>query len=461
MRKISSVLSLILAVCLTIGGVSATWIYATGPIADAIKNFTASMGEWDFGYTVTFINNEKDLLELAGEDPLTWETGTALDLTTNSKAQTAASTAATQMGSSYQFSHWINAGSTRVDSIDANNTEDVTLYPSFVGIYTAIFVDQDGNILAWDTFTTNSYTNITTLAGNTTPPTVEDCTFDYWQVHVKNDNGTITKTSIDTYNFKNADRDITIYPVYTYNGDVNLIPIDRDGDGITDEYQVGGYNNPNGQAMVEIPDYVNGIPITEIAAGAFSSYDGVHSVVIPNTITTVGGNVLATDWSGFGDSGETVTIYYEGSYDEWIALEATFNDGWADGLSASSRIFFLNGGETVDTSNGYLQASTSSSWGTINGISWTKSNITSNLISEYTGYCDCKIPTTGDTGHTYVDASGNVMNHNANGTPVNASGTEIYLKESGWINKTYTLTDGTNTYYRYRPDKKYWDGVTV
>ena len=39
---------------------------------------------------------------------------------------------------------------------------------------------------------------------------------------------------------------------------------------------------------------------------------------------------------------------------------------------------------------------------------------------------------------------------------------EIYLKESGalfW--KEYTLTDGTNTYYRYRPDAKYWEGVTA
>lgn len=52
------------------------------------------------------------------------------------------------------------------------------------------------------------------------------------------------------------------------------------------------------------------------------------------------------------------------------------------------------------------------------------------------------------------------MNHNANGTPVNASGTEIYYEDGGWFGED-KLTDGTNTYYRYRPDKKYWDGITV
>ena len=82
-------------------------------------------------------------------------------------------------------------------------------------------------------------------------------------------------------------------------------------------------------------------------------------------------------------------------------------------------------------------------------------------MNEYIGHCDCKEPTTGDNAHIYVDASENIMTHNADGTPVNANGTEIYLKESGLISKKYTLTDGTNTYYRYRPDKQYWEGVTI
>ena len=57
-------------------------------------------------------------------------------------------------------------------------------------------------------------------------------------------------------------------------------------------------------------------------------------------------------------------------------------------------------------------------------------------------------------------ANGNIMNHNNEGTPVNANGTEIYFQDGGWFGSD-KLTDGTNTYTRYRPDAQYWEGVTI
>ncbi len=347
----------------------------------------------------------------------------------------------------YEFDYWMNAGSTEVKNIPAGNTNDYILYPSYVNLYTATFVDQGGNVLAWDHFTNNNYSNIISLGNATVPPEVEECAFDYWQVRVTK-NGTTTIAKLSEYKFTDA-VDITIYPVYTYNGDVNLIPVDNNGDGITDEYHVGGYSNPNGQSLVEIPDYVNGNPITAIVANAFSSYDGVHSVVIPNTVITVGGNVLADDW-GFLDSGETVTIYFEGSYNEWMAKEAAFNSDWDDGISESSRIFFLKDGK-VDTTQGYMKATKSSS-----SIKWSKAEITSDLVKEYTDYCDCSISTKGDTAHIYVDSSGNVMGRNEEGTPVNSAGVVIEYKRKN-IFSSYKLTTNYNdTYYRYRPDRVYW-----
>ena len=162
MRKLSSLLSLFLVVCLFVGGASATWIYATGPIADFIEDLQISMSEWDFGYTVSFVNNGELLLKdnptYKDKNPLTWQpgtelvimksTGTGITNVINDVALAAATEAAQEMGSGFVFSHWINAGSTRIDSIPADNTEDVTLYPSFVGIYTAIFVDKEGDIVA-------------------------------------------------------------------------------------------------------------------------------------------------------------------------------------------------------------------------------------------------------------------------------------------------------------------------
>ena len=313
--------------------------------------------------------------------------------------------------------------------------------------YTATFVDQAGNVLAWDHFTNNNYSNIISLGNTTVPPTVEECAFDYWQVRVTK-NGTTTTTKLSEYKFTDG-VDVTIYPVYTYHGDVNLIPVDNNRDGITDEYHVGGYSNPNGQSMVEIPDYVNGNPITAIVANAFSSDDGVHSVVIPNTVITVGDNVLADDW-GFLDSGETVTIYFEGSYNEWIAKEAAFNSDWDDGISESSRIFFLKDGK-VDTTQGYMKATKSGS-----SIKWSQATITDALVTEYTGHCDCSISTIGDNAYVYVDTNGNIMKHNAQGTPINSAGVIIeYTRKN--IFSSYKLTTNYNdTYYRYRPDRVYW-----
>ncbi|MBR5144681.1 MAG: hypothetical protein IKW53_06485, partial [Clostridia bacterium] len=226
-------------------------------------------------------------------------------------------------------------------------------------------------------------------------------------------------------------------------------------------YQVGGYSNPNGQALVEIPETVNGKPILEIAGNAFSSYDGVHSILIPKDVTYIGDNAFAEKWGTF-DSGETITIYYGGSYADWIAKEPNFGSNWESGISSNTKIFFLNGGDTVDASQGYLQAKVSNS----RNVTWTLTDITSSIIDEYTKYCDCEESTIGDDAHIYVDESGKIMTHNDAGTPVNGNGVEIrydVIKESWFgLSKEYGLTDGNiTTYKRYRPDKAYWEGVTT
>ena len=139
----------------------------------------------------------------------------------------------------------------------------------------------------------------------------------------------------------------------------------------------------------------------------------------------------------------------------------TKDTGWNYGIGTGSRVFFLKDGK-VNTEEGYLQVVSSGGFIGIGATySWSEKNDFSSVKDQYTGTCNCSNSTTGDTAHIYVDANGNVMSHNTEGTPVNANGTEIYLKESGWINKTYSLTDGSNTYYRYRPDAIYWEGVTV
>ena len=358
-------------------------------------------------------------------------------------------------------SHWINAGTTRVDIIDAENTEDVVLYPAFGGVYTAIFVDQAGTILDWCTFTQDDQSEFADTRSNAEEALKaslpSDLALDYWEIRVTNDDGETTNryTLTDDFDFSQLTSNVTIYPIYTYDGDVKLIPVDDDGDGDTDYYQVGNYSNPDGQALVVIPGVVNGVPVTEINANAFSSYDGVHSVEIPSTVTTVGNNILAEAW-GWGNNGETVTIYYAGSRADWEAKEQSFDANWDSGLGGDSRIFFLNGTDKVDLTQGYLQANVTGS-GSSKSLTWTANEtVTDDIVTEYTGYCDCELATTGDTAHTYVDADGNVMGRNAEGTPVNSEGTVIeYKREYFW--ESYMLTtDFSDTYYRFRPDIYYW-----
>ena len=363
----------------------------------------------------------------------------------------------------YEFGGWMNAGSTKLTQIDADNTKNIVLYPYFNKPYTARFVDSYGNVVAWCLFHKEDLTKLNSTkdtAEAALPGLGEDFGFDYWEVHVTDENGNTTEVKkYDNFDFNNATTDVTIYPVYKYNGDVTLIPVDSDGDGEINHYRVAGYSNPNGQAIVEIPGIVNGKPILEISNGAFSSYDGVHSIFIPEEVTYIGDNAFAEEW-GTIDSGESITIYYGGSYADWVAKETNFGSNWESGISSSTRIFFLNGGDTVDVSQGYLQANVKNNWGK-RTVTWNyNTTISQSVKNEYTGTCNCTISTTGDTAHVYKDANGNVMKYNDAGTPVNANGKEIYFQDGGWFGDD-KLTDGTNTYYRYRPDEKYWEGVTV
>ena len=298
-----------------------------------------------------------------------------------------------------EFSHWINAGSTAVPSIPAGNIENYKVYPSFVDLYTATFVDQQGNILGYEFFAKgNDGAAVKTKAQSITPPEVEDCTFnqtDYansWEVHYTNDDGTVTPTKLGIYDFTKADRDITIYPIYTYDGDVNLIPVDTDGDGATDYYQVGGYTNPSGQDLVRIPAEVNGIKVTEINENAFSSYADLHSVVIPENVTMINNFAFAKEWGRNNWDGETITLYYEGSYEDWMKVEGDFAGDWDNGLGAGSRIFFLNGGDTVDVSEGYLEYSIKKNLiGMATSGSWSSSPkaVTTGILEEYYATCAC------------------------------------------------------------------------
>ena len=416
MRKISSVLSLILAVCLSIGGVSAAWVYATGDAVGAFKDFLVSMGTWEFGYTVSFVNETKEFYKMteqtgtaiseeklyaksdsftATSDMDTYAQANAIDALKVQIAQIKAGLItgvnfAVDYSKNIQFDYWINAGSTKITEIPADTEGEVVLYPSFVGMYTAMFVDQDGHIFeiddqgntAWTTFTSNDVSDVMTMA-DTLKARIQagetqdtELKFSKWQIITVDDKGTfddttddvITRTDLTEAALKAAEKDVTISPIYDFNGDVSLVPVDTDGDGVTNYYQVDNFNNGTGQYTVEIPDYVNGIPVTGLIDNSLSAYDDLHSVLLPHTITDLGSVAFADGrvpawWGGTTTGTETVTIYYEGDYDDWMN-KVNKTDGWDDNLGDGSRIFFVvnmdidGDGEkeyVVDYTKGYIE----------------------------------------------------------------------------------------------------------
>lgn len=334
MSKIYFIMSIILVACLTIGGVSAAWIYSSGTPDDAGSLLDLLITKPKYTYTVTYINNSEVL------DSVEVEFGTPY----STENETAAQAAVAQMGSGYEFSHWINAGSTRVDSIPADNTEDIVLYPSFVGVYTAIFVDQNGNIVHWTTFTEGQ--KALDPADIPPVPEIEDA-------------GIIRFTGKwEEYTLNNAD--ITIYPIYeiaTDNLGFTLTPADHDADGDTDYYIMEVTSNVG--ADITVPGYVNGCPILivknltsgsdakdvvnieilegveELSASASTGAAKLQTIALPHSLKRITGDNI------FGNGNKQIAITYAGTVEEFCQIQKI--NGWDNGLGNGTTITCTDG----------------------------------------------------------------------------------------------------------------------
>lgn len=469
MRRLSSLMTLILvASVLLIGGVSAAWIYATGNATGDSTDANIGMGDWEFN-TVNFINEAMQFYSLdipeagisngvlyanagftqaqidaylntflQGENAAGYDEAVEALNAKNAKhalliqiAKIKAGLITQQSDSSVDYSksnltfeYWVNAGSTRVDSIPAGTKGEVNLFPKFNLYYNALYVDPAGNVVAWDVFTKGKGSNVIAKAAAATDAINEyleregladDMSFDYWQVqytdgtspvpfivfdtadnrlefaNANSDLNNVTSTGVsinDTapdkaYKF-NVDKNITIYPIFKYDN-INLVPVDEDNDGKTDYYDVAGFGSKGGQDLIEIPPIgSNGKEVETISNKAFNSYPDLHSVRIPITVTKIGDNAFPGDNSWFGANRETITLYYEGTKDQWKTLTDS-SPNWDVGVGADSRVFFLDENGKVDRKEGYYQMI--SSWGR---FSWEYHEyVGDELVAEYTENCTC------------------------------------------------------------------------
>ena len=344
----------------------------------------------NYRYSIIYVNNDAVLsIQYVTED---MANATNPFIPNDSIAQGAAEDWVKAQGySNIVFDEWVTAGSKKAE-IPATNTENVTVYPSFKTPYTARFVDLDGNVLDWCFFDNKNQSDIVTTQENAyklLPPQDQNVVkFSHWEVHYYDEEGSTVTETYNSNNFANGHytTDVTIYPVYTYAGNLNLEPVDSDGDGKTNYYKVVATEKLD--ANVTIPGEVLGIPVlvveklykqdgnTDYSSGvvtveiqegverlehnAISHTAKLQSVSLPSTLKYLGKNAFSrNNWFGGIIGGDTdkkvLTIVYNGTMADWRTLIASSHDEWANGLDEGS-VVQCSDGKFVLTADKFLGA---------------------------------------------------------------------------------------------------------
>ena len=288
--------------------------------------------------------------------------------------------AAENITGTWEFGGWMNAGSTKLTQIDANNTKNIVLYPYFNKPYTARFVDQQGNVVAWCFFHKEDLSKLdaTRLDAEAALPDPGNQFKLTWEVHInKTENGYPT---YNLNNFANYTQDVTVYPVYTYTGKLKLTPIDNENDGIIDYYQVDAIDVLDETTI--IPGYVNGIPVKvvnklykndnnwdfgsgvktviieegveELLRNSLGYTNDLTTVKLPSTLKSIGKNAFSRNlwYNVFGDKDTKVlSIEYNGTKADWDALIANSDSEWANGLKKGTTAKCTDGTYTVTSVN--------------------------------------------------------------------------------------------------------------
>ena len=350
----------------------------------------------NYRYSIIYVNNDEVLsIQYVTEDMVN-KTNPFIPNDPIAK-EAAMAWVKTQGYSNVVFDCWVTAGSKKAE-IPATNTENVTVYPAFTTPYTARFVDLDGNVLDWCFFNKDKSDIVATeqKAKELLPPQDENIVkFANWEVHYYKDDGSVVTETYNSNNFTgdHYKTDVTIYPVYNYNGKLNLEPVDSDGDGKTNYYRVVATKELD--PTTTIPGNVLGIQVKEVVKlykneGNTDYSSGVTEIIIQEGVETLDGNSLAytedllvvhlpstLKYMGknafsrnYSADKKKLTIYYNGTYEQWLTLEQnsmhkTNWDGidvWEGGLKKGTKVIFSDGSYIeMESASGLYSASSWSS----------------------------------------------------------------------------------------------------
>lgn len=334
----------------------------------------------NYRYSITYVNDSKVLaIKYVTEDG-------AVKTENDDAKKLVEQWAAENITGTWAFGGWMNAGSTKLSEIAADNTKDIVLYPYFNKPYTARFVDQKGNVLAWCLFHAEDLTKLDKTkdtAQSQLPSPGKDFEFDYWEVNVNGKKVQYAKNSFASYT-----TDVTIYPVYRYTGNLKLTPVDEDNDGTIDYYKVEAVDVLD--EVTTIPGNVNGVPVKlveklykndnnwdfgsgvktiimeegveELAHNSLGYTEDLTTVKLPSTLKVLGKNTFSRNT---GDDKKVITIEYAGTMAEWqeILNNPNSSDEWHNGLKTGTKV--------ICTDGYYELKMTEILWGAYQKYEWT------------------------------------------------------------------------------------------
>ena len=255
------------------------------------------------------------------------------------------------------FADWVNASAEGVHSYPAGNTMSYTLSAKWDNVYLIIFVDNHGNVIYEETFTSSS------KKLSDEGQAIIDAKLAEMNAAAAIDNQTVVWESYDISKNK---QDTTVRPIYIYNGNLRFTPIDEDMDGITDYYQLDAVDKLD--STVTIPGSFNGLPVKDINKlydnnGNYDFSSGVNTIVINEGVENLNHNSLAYTSNlntvylphsikymnknvfsrNTGDDKKVLNIYFNGTMAEWQSLVNASHDEWHNGLKTGSRVHCSDG----------------------------------------------------------------------------------------------------------------------
>lgn len=358
---------------------------------------TEHTGVSEGAYTVTYISYAKTVkVEFVSD---------------NTKVHTLWDVNEHTVGTSHPL-YWEDGHGEKVDTIAAGNTKNYVVYPKWPAEFTIRFHDAEGNMLYHEHFKegSNHQINMTEVekalsALQTKLDATKKVIIVSWDLEKakKDYNADTSKNlafknnneAVENINFSQAKGDITIHAKYELStSSITLEPV-YDANEVLTHYKVVDAAETVENVVIAIPPYVGTVPVASLGEGAFAGFDNLHAVVIPHNIKHIGVGALAENWKNgtFGsDKGETITIYYEGTYEEWQKIK--LDTGWYYGISENTRVFFMGDDKKVDLNQGYLQfVVDDKNWlGAVKeGHFDYVSVVPESFKSEYNKNCDCNV----------------------------------------------------------------------